>query len=207
MKPRTILYGRQILMIHRFKQCYLDLNLNNYTLIFDDGLYNHYLWFKIIREKFPKVIMIFAISTNIISEDDSEQVDMESPVAHELFFKTNCKQGFMNIGQIEEISNQDRCFIALHGHNHLYIKNIIEDYGLKYFHKVVKEEYDDMFGVLHKFIEDGIIYLEHIIFVTPYNVYDDLAIAILRQSFKKQDFCDKKLVITGPRRIDIETLI
>ena len=121
-KIQTSFDGRPILMIHQFKKEYLELDLNEFVLVFDDGLYNHYLWFKEIRKKFRDVKMIFAISTNIISLDYEPQDDMDSHEAHEMYFKHNSKIGFMNMKQIMEISMTDNCFIAVHGHNHLNVQ-------------------------------------------------------------------------------------
>ena len=196
--------GKQLLMIHRFKEEYLKLNLNDYVLVFDDGLYNHYLWFKKVREKFPDIMMIFAISTGIISKDYEIQDDMESPEAHELWFKHNSKMGFMNISQIEDIANTKNCFIAVHGHNHL---NLIETRkeGLKTFVKKVCDDYNEMFAIALNFIYSGLI-RSKLLFVLPYNQYDELAMSLIRNIYNKYD---NKLgfVVMGPGRVDIESLV
>ena len=64
---------KPILMIHEFKEEFLNLPLENYTLTFDDGLYTQYKFFneikKIDTEKY------FFISSNIVCSEDASQED------------------------------------------------------------------------------------------------------------------------------------
>lgn len=196
--------GKRLLMIHKFKEEYLKLDLNDYILVFDDGLYNHYLWFKKIRAKFPSIIMIFAISTGIISKDYDIQDDMESPEAHELFFKHNSTLGFMNMSQIDEISNTKNCFIAVHGHKHLNLVEARKD-GIKSFVKKVVDDYREMFEITMSLIYSGTI-RNQLMFVLPYNQYDELALSLIRNLYNKFD-TKLGLITIGPGRVDIENLI
>jgi len=200
----TTMEGLPLLMIHRFKEEYLKLPLDEYVLVFDDGLYNHYLWYKKIRVKFPKVKMIFAISTNIIANGWDIQDDMESPEAHELYFKYGSKIGFLNIEQIIEISNTRNCFIAVHGHNHLNLDNTRRQMSLMDFYQAIQKEYTGMFETAMTWIYQGII-KSKLIVVLPYNQYNILAIAQMRHIQSKYDPV-AGLVLMGPGRIDIETL-
>ena len=195
--------GKPLLMIHRFKKEYMKLNLNDYILVFDDGLYNHYLWFKKIRVKFPDIMMVFAISTGIICPDYEIQDDMESPEAHELWFKHKSKIGFMNMTQIAEISMTKNCFIGVHGHNHI---NLVEarKSGLKQFVKTVCDDYNEMFAIALNFMHTGII-RHKIMFVLPYNQYDELALGLIRNIYNKFDI-DPGLIVMGPGRLNIENL-
>ena len=50
-------------MIHEFKEEFLNLPLENYTLTFDDGLYTQYKFFNEIKK--IKTNKFFFISSNI----------------------------------------------------------------------------------------------------------------------------------------------
>lgn len=200
----TTMEGKPLLMIHRFKEEYLKLPLDEYVLVFDDGLYNHYLWFRKIRAKFPRVKMIFAVSTNIIANGWDIQDDMESPEAHELYFKHQSKIGFMNMNQIKEISNSRNCFIAVHGHNHMNLDTTRKTLGLLNYFQEVQKEYIGMFDVAMNWIYSGII-RSKLMFVLPYNQYEAIAIASIRNVQSNYDPV-AGLVLIGPGRIDIETL-
>ena len=203
-KITTTLEGKPILMVHRFREEFLDLKLDDYVLVFDDGLYNHYLWYKKILNKFPRIHLIFAVSTNIIANSYDIQDDMESPEAHELYFKYDSKIGFLNIKQIIEISSTRNCFIAVHGHNHLNLDTTRQKLGLMNFYQAIQKEYMGMFETAMTWIYQGII-KSKLIVVLPYNQYNILAIAQMRHIRSKYDPA-AGLVLMGPGRIDIETL-
>ena len=205
-KVQTSFDRRPILMIHQFKKEYLELDLNEFVLVFDDGLYNHYLWFKEIRKKFRDVKMIFAISTNIISLDYESQDDMDSHEAHKMYFKHNSKIGFMNMKQIMEISMTDNCFIAVHGHNHLNLRQTRQDSkSLNEFAQKVLDEYENMFRIALTWIYTGIMRAK-LMFVLPYNQYDELAFALMKKVSSKYD-PSFGLIVMGPGRIAVEELL
>ena len=91
---------------------------------------------------------------------------MESPEAHELFFKHNSTLGFMNMSQIDEISNTKNCFIAVHGHKHLNLVEARKE-GIKTFVKKVVDDYTEMFEITMSLIYSGTI-RNQLMFVLPY---------------------------------------
>jgi peptidoglycan/xylan/chitin deacetylase (PgdA/CDA1 family) len=204
----STLWGKKLLMIHKFKEEYLKLPLDDYILTFDDGIYNHYLWYKKIIEKFPNIKMIFFISGGIININDNQK-DMESPDAHELYFTENKLDGFMTIDQIKEISSNDNCYIGLHGYKHLNIVNMRKRYKLIELHQLYKLDCISMFKWKYdQHIENNILFnkINEVLYCTPYNQVDELALAILKKEHKESKLNFLRLTIVGPGRVDIETL-
>jgi len=185
------------LMIHKFIEEYLEYNLNDYILTFDDGLYNNYKWYPIIREKFPETQMIFFISTNIIHSGNSPQnPNIDAPDAHDLFFNFNDTSPYMTLDQIKELNKEDNVTIGYHGHNHLNL-NDLKQYKLKKQLDIFRDDYLTMFNTFDKYdiLTD--------IYCTPYNQYNDLLMMILKKDYK--NIYNKDLTIIGLNRTDIES--
>jgi hypothetical protein len=175
---------KPILMIHEFKEDFLDLPLEDYVLTFDDGLYTQYKFIneieKINTEK------IFFISSNIICPEYIDQSDdfINSIDAHRKAFY-NYYENYMKWSQIRDINKIKDCYIGCHSHFHKLktadcVECIILD-NRKMFH-----EFKEHLGFIpHKFC-------------FPYNYQTPLYKEIL---FKK-GFTS----FFGGERIDINTL-
>lgn len=184
------------LMIHKFHKEFLEYNLNDYTLTFDDGLYNHYLWYKRIIEKYPDIVMIFFISTNIIHTGKHQIDKYESDVAHDNYFKNNDTSSFLTLDQINEMDKSPNVIIGVHGHNHLNIDELKNKYSLKNRIDIFKDDYNKMFN--HELSNKKELY-----YCTPYNQYSSIEIASMIKESKKRSI---NLHIIGPGRKDIEQL-
>ena len=122
---------KPILMIHEFKEDFLNLNLEDYILTFDDGLYTQYLFLdellKINTDKY------FFISSGIVCEEDTKQDNtyITSYDAHKKAFEGNFVN-YMKWSQIKEIFKKPNCYIGCHSHFHKIktadcVECIIED--------------------------------------------------------------------------------
>ena len=108
---------KPILMIHEFKEEFLNLPLENYTLTFDDGLYTQYKFFNEIKK--IKTNKFFFISSNIICPETVNQDNsfISCIDAHSKSFKGDYTN-YMKWSQIREIDSYDQCNIGCHSHFH-----------------------------------------------------------------------------------------
>jgi len=180
--------NKPILMIHKISDWMLKLPLEDYTLTFDDGLYNHYYYLEKLRKL--KTEKIFFISTHIVNDETYDQSleFPESACAHEYFFKTGNKNHFMNWKQIKEISQTENCFIGGHSHSHRQIRDL--SLTETYQHLSI-----DLVKMLEEF-EKHRIKINH--FCYPYNVEH----FIYREILTKNGITN----FYGKERIDIESL-
>lgn len=122
---------KPVLMIHEFKEEFLDLPLEDYILTFDDGLYTQYKFFdkikKIDTEKY------FFISSDIVCDEDKSQDDsfISCYEAHKKAFNGDYSN-YMKWSQIRELQCDDKSHIGCHSHYHKIntadcIECIIED--------------------------------------------------------------------------------
>lgn len=122
---------KPVLMIHEFKEDFLNLNLEDYILTFDDGLYTQYLFLdellKIDTDKY------FFISSGIVCEEYKKQDNSYITCydAHKKAFNNNFLN-YMKWSQIKEIFNKPKCYIGCHSHYHKLktadcVECIIED--------------------------------------------------------------------------------
>jgi peptidoglycan/xylan/chitin deacetylase (PgdA/CDA1 family) len=109
--------SKPILMIHEFKESYLNLPLQDYILTFDDGLYSQYKYIDELQ-KFPTK-KIFFISTAILCP--SSKIQSESFItcseAHEKAFKGNFED-YMTHSQVRHLSSLDGVEIGAHSNSH-----------------------------------------------------------------------------------------
>ena len=186
-----IKFDKPMLMIHEFKDEYLNLPLGDYILTFDDGLYTQYKYFDELL-KF-KTLMVFSISTNIICDVDLIQKDdfIHSHDAHLKAFSGNY-ENYMNEFQIKEILNTDGCIVAGHGHTHSKISNIERLIDKV---KFIKDDSKKMFDYFHEHFN----YRPNI-FCFPYNNEYMFYKGILRENYNIEYFI-------GDGRISIENLL
>ena len=112
---------KPILMIHTVQDKFLNYKLDNYTLTFDDGLYNHFYYYPKIKE--INTEKVFFISTNIICEGKQSSDFIDSERCHEKAFMGN-KEDFMTLNQIKYLSEEENVFIGGHSHFHTNLKQI-----------------------------------------------------------------------------------
>lgn len=106
---------KPVLMIHTIQDNYLNYDLGNYTLTFDDGLYNHFYYYPKFKE--IKTQKIFFISTNIICNSKQSSKFISSEECHKKAFLGN-KEDFMSLEQIYYLSKEENVFIGGHSHFH-----------------------------------------------------------------------------------------
>lgn len=171
-------------MIHEFKEKFLDLPLENYTLTFDDGLYTQYLFLEeILKIKTKKY---FFISSGIVCEEEKIQDNtfITCYNAHKKAFKNNFTN-YMKWSQIKNILKYKNCYIGCHSHYHKIktadcVECIIEDNRLM----------NNNFLKNLNFIPDS--------FCFPYNYQTSL----YRQILEKKGFIN----FFGKERIDINEI-
>ncbi|WP_412463058.1 polysaccharide deacetylase family protein [Halobacteriovorax sp. RT-2-6] len=163
---------KPILMIHEVYEWMLNLDLSEYIITFDDGLYSQYKYLEhFLKFDTPK---IFFISTNIISPEDEIQNKETIPCAraHELFFKNKVTNNYMKWSQIKEIANTANCYIGGHSHKH---KDLRKNISLKELHSHLKNDTDTM---ISEFEKKGIQIKD---FCFPYNYEAPLYKEVLKQ--------------------------
>ena len=113
---------KPVLMIHEFKEEFLDLPLENYILTFDDGLFSQYYYY----QKFKDIPTqkIFFISSGIICSGSQNMGFPPCHVAHEKAFSGNFED-YMTLEQIKELMKDPLVTIGAHSHAH---KNL-NDFG------------------------------------------------------------------------------
>lgn len=109
---------KPVLMIHEVYDDIFKIDLEKYTLTFDDGLYSQFYYYHKFKE--IKTEKIFFISTNIICEQSQSMNFLPCRTAHEKAFTGN-KEDYMTLEQIKYLSTEENVFIGGHSHNHLNI--------------------------------------------------------------------------------------
>jgi len=192
------------LMIHKFIDDYLNYPLDDYILTFDDGLYNHYTTYKKIIDKFPNIEMEYYISTNIIQDENLNQIDnIDAPDAHKLYFSTGDKSPYLKKSQIKEMNQVDNITIGLHGHNHLNLNSLMNKSLFERL-EIFKQDSKKMIEKFLFFVKNKSIVIDSdrlVKYCTPYNQYKELEMAWLKKEFQKLGLT---LFIIGKERIDIE---
>ncbi len=109
------------LMIHEFKEEYLNLPLSEYILTFDDGLVTPYLYLpELLKLNTP---LIFNISTGIICKDKQSHEFITCFDALPKALNNNF-ENYMTWNQIRYIQKQPNCNISGHSHLHPKLKDI-----------------------------------------------------------------------------------
>jgi peptidoglycan/xylan/chitin deacetylase (PgdA/CDA1 family) len=115
---------KPVLMIHEFKEEYLDLPLEQYILTFDDGLYSQYLFINELQK--INTQKIFFISSDIVCpEQEIQDSSFISCVdAHNSAFAGRLEH-YIKWSQIRLINEMPNCIVGCHSHSHIY--NIVSD--------------------------------------------------------------------------------
>lgn len=181
---------KKVLMIHEFKKEMLDLNLEDYILTFDDGLYTQYLFLEELKQIDTK--KIFFISTDIICPENEQQIGdfITCREAHQNYFTKNKTAYYMKWSQIKEINEDQNCIIGGHSHFHKNLKDV----------NAIKELFDHLTHdteIMLKNFQENSIKIEDFCF--PYNYEAPLYRAILEKSGIENFY--------GKERIAIEDLL
>jgi hypothetical protein len=111
------------LMIHDIQKEYLDLNLDQYKLTFDDGLFSQYYYFPLFKNH-PEKLRYF-ITTSFIKPGSARDMFNGQYISHlktrkymyRTFIKGNYDH-FMTVEEIQELSKHPNVRIGVHSHFH-----------------------------------------------------------------------------------------
>ncbi len=111
------------LMIHDIHQNYFELNLNQYRLTFDDGLFSQYYYFPLLKAH-PKKLTYFIV-TSFIKPGKARSMyagDYISYLKTKKYGYRTFIEGkfdhFMTLEEIQRISAQSNTRIGVHSHFH-----------------------------------------------------------------------------------------
>lgn len=126
-------------------------------------------------QKIQKNTIVFGFSTNLYrSDDDFPITGMTTRQLHDGFHGGNkdMRRGFVSLKELKELESHENVYIALHGHNHLYLET------MPIFERSVifRKELEKSIGFLHR------IGMRTNIFVYPYDFTDCLGDKILHRS-------------------------
>jgi peptidoglycan/xylan/chitin deacetylase (PgdA/CDA1 family) len=113
----------QYLMIHDIRPEYFDLNLNQYRLTFDDGLFSQYYYFPLLKNN-PGELTFF-ITTAFIQPGKARSMYAGEYVSHlkpKKYMNRTFIEGkfdhFMTIEEIQKLSAQPNVRVGVHSHFH-----------------------------------------------------------------------------------------
>ncbi|UCH19917.1 MAG: hypothetical protein JSU83_15270 [Deltaproteobacteria bacterium] len=111
------------LMIHNIRKEYFELNLADYKLTFDDGLYSQYYYYPLL-ERLDTEMIFFIITSFIKPGNARKQYDGEylKPVKshkymYDAFINENLSH-FMTLAEIQQLLKFDSVKIGTHSHFH-----------------------------------------------------------------------------------------
>jgi hypothetical protein len=110
-------------MIHDIRKEYFDLNLDQYRLTFDDGLFSQYYYFPLIKDH-PENLNFF-ITTSFIKPGEARNMFAGRHPSHlktkDYMYRTFIEgkfDHFMTIEEVQEISKNKKIKIGAHSHLH-----------------------------------------------------------------------------------------
>ena len=113
----------KILTIHDVRKEYFNLNLNDYQLTFDDGLYSQFYYFSFFKDH-PEKLTYF-ITTSLIKPGTARSVFngrylpyLKSKKYMYRTFADGRFDHFMNLEELQEICGQKNVQIGAHSHFH-----------------------------------------------------------------------------------------
>jgi len=111
------------LMIHDIRKEYFDLNLDQYRLTFDDGLFSQYYYFPLFKNHPAK--LTFFITTSFIKPGKARRMYTGEYISHlktkKYAYRTfieNRFDHFMTLEEIQALSAQSNVRIGVHSHFH-----------------------------------------------------------------------------------------
>lgn len=121
-------------MIHEIKEKYFSLDLENYILTFDDGLYSQYYW----RDKIKKINtekILFIISERILLSRDKTTMD-NCYIANDKWIQKRDNSNYMTLNEIKEMEKLGfELGCHSHYHNKLYNNKELADFKSKLCYK------------------------------------------------------------------------
>lgn len=113
----------KILTIHDIRKEYFNLNLNDYRLTFDDGLYSQFYYFPFFKDH-PEKLTYF-ITTSFIKAGKrrtmSDGRDLPYIKSKKYMYRTFAEgrfDHFMNVEELQEICSRSNVHIGAHSHFH-----------------------------------------------------------------------------------------
>ncbi len=113
----------ETLMIHDIRKEYFDLNLNQYRLTFDDGLFSQYYYFPLLKSH-PEKLTYF-ITTSFIKPGKARSMFTGEYISYlkskKYGYRTFVEgkfDHFMTIEELQAISNRTNVRIGVHSHFH-----------------------------------------------------------------------------------------
>ena len=219
----------KILTIHDVRKEYFNLNLNEYQLTFDDGLYSQFYYFSFFKNH-PERLTYF-ITTSLIKPGTARSVFngrylpyLKSKKYMYRTFADGRFDHFMNLEELQEICGQKNVQIGAHSHFHDVILTRTHPHKRKPLSpwKLERIRASKLIPRSETAWEDYIKYdtelclkwfeqnlnIQPKIYAFPFNEYSTKFVTILKTFGFKQFFAARpknKKVITG--RIDIDSLI
>jgi peptidoglycan/xylan/chitin deacetylase (PgdA/CDA1 family) len=106
---------KPVLTIHEALPEFTQVNLEDYVLTFDDGLYSQYVFYNEIKHiNTPK---IFFVSSGIICLDNQSSEFITCRDAHQKAFNGNY-ENYMTVEQIKYLMEDPLVTIGAHSHSH-----------------------------------------------------------------------------------------
>ena len=113
----------QYLMIHDIRREYLDLNLNQYRLTFDDGLFSQYYYYPVYKNHPEK--LTFFIATSFIRPGKARSMYAGEYIPYlkpkKYMYRSFIEQRFdhfMTIEELQELAAKPNVQIGVHSHLH-----------------------------------------------------------------------------------------
>lgn len=193
---QDILKDTNILMIHEIKKEFFNLNLQNYVLTFDDGLYSQFYYSNKLNKIPTRKILFITPSliqnSNIIRSQFSN-TNIEFPAcfeAMEKWVKYKDNSDYMTIAELKKIIREYDFEIGAHSYNHNRYPKKLSEYI-----KIFKKDTEIM---IEWFIKN--LNFKPTSYCFPFNVELVLMRSLLINEFKFNEFF-------GNDRIDIQGLI
>lgn len=181
--------NKPVLMIHEIRENFFNLDLENYILTFDDGLYSQYYFYNRFSEINTK--KIYFISTDVICEGKQSMNFPTCIEAHSKAFKGN-KEDYMTLDQIKFLMEQPNVEIGAHSHTHTRLSLFDSLYEKT---EYIKKDTETMLEWFEKNLK-----FKPTKFCFPYN--DDFS-GMYKSLLKKYNFNE----FYGNERLDINQLI
>ena len=113
----------QYLMIHDIRKEYFDLNLDQYRLTFDDGLFSQYYYFPLLKNQPGK--LTYFITTSFIKSGKAKSMFNGKYISYlkskKYSYRTFIEgkfDHFMTLEEIQKLSEQSNVQIGVHSHLH-----------------------------------------------------------------------------------------
>jgi len=188
---------KEILMIHEMKEEYFSLDLQNYILTFDDGLYSQYYWRNRLQQ-IPTQKILFIISGRILTSRQNTLLE-DCFKANIRWLNYNDNSNYMILDEVLEMLNLG-FEVGAHSHFHDKIeRNIFKKLGYKSSLVLKGKSFIDRdTNLMLEWFRDNIGFIPDK-YAFPYNQKSDILVEYLKNVGFKYFY--------GSERINIEDLI